>query len=439
MFLAGPTGPVPAPAHPPHPAQPARKQGRTRLVLTDVLQAAYGHLGDRAYPVDTRSVLHRLARCRSGDFGYMRLTCDGCRYGEWRPRGCGSRHCPSCGYQRTDDWVEARKLELLDTPYFQLVFTLPPLCYPLLKDNPEKLYALFFDAVRETLLELAEDPKHLGGTPQFFMALHTWNAALDFHVHIHVLIAAGAYHEPSDTWIPSKYPNFLFPTKILSALFRGKFLDKVNDLAKAGLLDFKRLENQALTAPGAWQDFLTSAYKTDFFTYEEKPAAGPVNVLQYLGHYLQRSGISNHRLLALERGTVKFRCKDRKRRRSKTGSYVRELPLNDFVDLYAQHILPKRFHRVRMAGLWAPSRKHLLPKVRDAILRTRMDSKGTNGEQTLPSLRAKPPPVMCPACGKHPLQLTFSLIVYEDGSRLIDHRQGRDPPPFPLPSATAPT
>jgi hypothetical protein len=403
-----------------------------------VLEAASGHLGDRSFPVNTRSVLHRLARCRSGAFGYLQLSCEGCGYEEWQPRGCGSRHCPSCGYQRTDDWVESRKAELLDCPYFQLVFTLPPLCYPLLKDNPEKLYAVFFDAVRETLLELAEDPKHLGGTPKFFMALHTWNAALEFHVHIHVLIAAGAYDESSDTWIPSKHPNFLFPVKVLSALFRGKFLARLDELGKTGLLDFSRLENQALNAAGAWQDFLSSAYRTDFFTYEEKPAAGPVNVLQYLGHYLQRTGISNHRLLAVDQGKVRFRCKDRKRRRSTSGSYVRELPLNDFVDLYAQHILPKRFRRVRMAGLWAPSRKHLLPKVREAILRARTEAK-TSEDKNKPSLRAKVAPVLCPACEKHPLVLTRTHIFYRDRTLVLDHRRARDPPPSTSPPASAPS
>jgi hypothetical protein len=416
-------------------------RGRSKLRLSDVLAAGLGHLGDPSYPPYTRSVLHRLARCKSGAFGYMQFACDGCGHVEWRPRGCGSRHCSSCGYQRTDEWVARCTTELLDTPYFQLVFTLPPLFYPLVKDNPEKLYSIFFDSVRETILELANDPKHLGGTPQFFMVLHTWNAALDFHVHIHVLLAAGAYDRESDTWIPSKHPNFLFPIKVLSALFRGKFLDKLNDLAKAGLLELRLLENQALTAPGAWQDFLSTAYRTDFFTYEENPAAGPLNVLQYLGHYLQRTGLSNHRLLSLEDGVVKFRCKDRKRRHSKTGSYVRALPLNDFIDLYAQHILPKGFRRLRMCGLWAPSQKKLLPKVRDAIVRGRAEGTVTTPEhEAMPSLRVCTSPTLCPACKKHPLTLTYSVIFHRSGSIVIDHRRARDPPPrSPPPPAPAPT
>lgn len=411
-------------AHPHPPSAPRR------LRLADVLTASKGHTSDRSFAPYTRTALRKLARCRSGYFGYNVLQCKGCGHEERRPRGCGLRHCPSCGRTRAEDWVRDRKLEMLDCPYYQLVFTLPPLFYPLVKENPELLYGLLLDTVRDVLLELAKDPRHLGGIPQFLLALHTWNGALDFHVHVHALMAAGAFDAANNTWIPSKHKKFLFSVKVLSKLFRGKFIAGLQRLADQGRLSLARPGNKALQEPGAWKDFRAKAYTTSFFTFVDKPAAGPDNVLEYLGHYLYRTGISNHRLVSLADGQVTFLCKDRKKRRSTTGSYTRTVPVNTFVDLYAQHILPKGFHRIRFGGLWAQGhKKRHLAAAREAV--TRWAATRPAPKKPAPRPARAPTSDTCPACKRHPLVLIVSVIPTKTSSILV-YAPVRGPPGQPI-------
>lgn len=407
-----------------------------RLNLADVLMAARSHLSDPSYPPFTRKALHKLALCRTGHFGHTVLACPGCGHEERRPRGCGLRHCPSCGHTRAEDWIKERKLEMLDCPYYQLVFTLPPHFYALARENPKQIYTLLLDAVRDTLVELARDPKHLGGIPQLLLALHTWNSALDLHLHVHALMAAGAYNPETKAWIPAKNKAFLFSIKVLSKLFRGKFLDELKRLNAAGRLAFEYPANQDLKTPAGWKAFLQKGYATPFFTYVEKPAAGPENVLEYLGHYLYRTGISNGRLVSLQDRQVTFACKDRKKRFSETGSYNRVLPLNDFVDLFAQHILPKGFHRVRFGGLWSGRHKKLLPEAKEAVARWSATRPAVKKPPERPQRVRKPD--LCPDCGRHELELQYIVLYDKFGVPIYRNAPARAPPESP-PAATSST
>lgn len=322
----------------------------------------------------------------------------------------------------------ARKLELLDCRYHQVVFTLPPLFYPLVKENPELLYRLVLDTVREVLEELAWDPKHLGGMPQFLLALHTWNGALDFHVHVHALMAAGAYQPDTDTWIPSKHGDFLFPIGVLSALFRGKFIAGLTRLEAAGRLQMRWPINEETANPAGWRLFLDKAWGTRFFTYVGKTAAGPDNVIEYLGHYLYQTGLSNARLVSLDDDQVTYRCKDRKKRHSTTGSFTRTVPLDAFVRLFAQHILPKGLHRIRFCGLWSHvQKKQHLARARAALLR-----QGHQRPPSPPYRRPVPPPrapETCPRCGVGTLVLGCTVVQTANQTLLIPALRPRPPPP----------
>lgn len=407
-----------------------------RLNLADVLQAAKSHLWDPSYAPYTRKALSKLALCQTGHFGCTVLACPGCGHEERRPRGCGLRHCPSCGHTRAEDWIKERKVEMLDCPYYQLVFTLPPHFQALARENPKQIYTLLLDAVRDTLVELARDPKHLGGIPQLLLALHTWNSRLDLHLHVHALMAAGAYNPDTKAWIPAKNKKFLFSIKVLSKLFRGKFLAGLQRLNRAGRLDFQYPANQALKTPAGWKAFLQEGYATPFFAYVDKPAAGPENVLEYLGHYLYRTGISNGRLVSLEDGQVTFACKDRKKRFSETGSYNRTVPLNDFVDLFAQHILPKGFHRVRFGGLWSGRHKKLLGEAKEAVARWRATRPVAVSKPLMRSPRLREPD-LCPGCGLHELQLEYIVLYSNSGIPIFRDAPARAPPPGPS-AATSP-
>jgi hypothetical protein len=392
----------------PQSGQPLQHQ---RLTLADILLQGRDHLANGPLSAHPRNVLAKMAICRSGAYGYAKLACPDatCGHEEWRPRGCGLRHCPTCGQTRAQAWVEDRKLDMLECPYYQLVFSLPPDLAPLARSNPARIYGLFFDAVRDTLVELAADPKHLGGIPQVLLALHTWNGRLDYFVHIHALMAAGAYDPDADRWIPAKNKDFLFPVKVLSVLVRGKFLDTLKKLWRIGALSLEHATVKHLADPTTWGRFVDQLYATDFYTFVTKAIDGPELVIEYLGHYLQRAGLSNGRLVSSKDGNVTFLCKDRKKKYSTTGFYPREMPINDFIDLYAMHILPRNFHRVRFVGLWSARHKKLTPQAREAVRRWAAEHPD-DAPKPIDYVPRPRKPELCPACGKHPLELKDSII-----------------------------
>ncbi len=419
-------------AHP-HASTPSPSPSPSaKLTLSDVLVQAKDHLAEGPLAFHTRAVLAKIALCRSGAYGYAKLGCAECGHEEWRPRGCGLRHCPTCGQTRAESWIEDRRLDTLDCPYFQLVFSLPPALYPLAQANPKQIYNLFFSAVRETLVELAQDPAHLGGLPQALLALHTWNGRLDYFLHLHAMMAGGAYDPVQDRWIPSRHPDFLFPIGVLSALVRGKFLAGLKRLYAHKLLKLDAPGVHHLKKSATWGCFLDQLYDTDFYTYAEKAVAGPDLLVEYLGQYLQRAGISNKRIVSLEDGQVTFLCKDRKKQYSSTGYYPRTMPVTEFVDLYAQHILPRGFHRVRFVGLWSGRHKKLLPAARVAVQRWR----DANPERApaLPTHTPKPrPPEPCPACQKGHLEHTDSVLFSADWRAFLWSGLPRGPPRQLLP------
>src|SRR5229473_7334673 len=198
--------------------------------------------------------------------------------------------------------------ELLDTNYFHVVFTVPHELNVLALENPRVFYDLLFTASAQTLLEIASDPKHLGAEIGVISILHTWGQNLLLHPHIHCAIPAGGLSPDHRCWIRPRYPFFL-PVKVLSRVFRGKFL--------AGL---KRLHSRnqlccngpavALADPQQFAKLIRRLHRHDWVVYAKPAFGGPMQVLRYLGRYTHRVAISNHRLLSFESERVTFRWKD---------------------------------------------------------------------------------------------------------------------------------
>ena len=65
-------------------------------------------------------------------------------------------------------WMDKRRAEVIDSPYFHVVFTLPHELNPLLYHNQKPLYGLLHRCSAETLLELSADKKYLGAPPELF-------------------------------------------------------------------------------------------------------------------------------------------------------------------------------------------------------------------------------------------------------------------------------
>ena len=130
-------------------------------------------------------------KCKTGELGYTKSYCESCGNILIHNSSCRNRNCPNCQAVNTEIWVDKRSAEVIDAPYFHVVFTLPHQLNPLIYCNQKLLYGLFHKCCAETLLELSKDRKYLGATPGIIQVLHTWNQELSYHVHMHCIISGG--------------------------------------------------------------------------------------------------------------------------------------------------------------------------------------------------------------------------------------------------------
>jgi hypothetical protein len=271
---------------------------------------------------------------RCGDCGYQRIAYDLCR----------NRNCPKCQGLARAQWLEDRQAELLDVPYFHVVFTVPTQIEVIAFQNQTAVYDILFRAAAETLRTIAADPKHLGAEIGFFGVLHTWGQNLLHHPHIHFLVPGGIAPN-GQSWIACR-PGFFLPVRVLSRMFRGLFLRYLEKAFTAGELNFFPGHRQ-LHEPAAFRHHLAPTWKADWVVYAKPPFAGPNQVLDYVGRYTHRVAISNNRLVAMDDGKVGFRWKDyRDDNRQKTMT----LEAGEFIRRFLIHVLPDGFHRIRYFG-----------------------------------------------------------------------------------------
>jgi hypothetical protein len=235
-------------------------------------------------------------------------------------------------------------LRVLPTPYFHLVFTLPESLRPLVHRNRRLLFDLLFEAVSRTLLALAIDPRHLGATPGITAILHTWTRDLSFHPHLHCVVTGGGLAPDGEQWICPRGSRFLLPVRVISALFRGKFMAGLVRLYQRGVLDLGG-NLEPLRDPERFQLLKDSLYGKRWVVYAKRPFAGPGQVFSYLGRYTHRVAISNRRILAVEKDAVRIRTR---------GERSVTLTPDEFLRRFVLHVLPKGFVKIRHYGLLAP-------------------------------------------------------------------------------------
>jgi Putative transposase/Transposase zinc-binding domain len=275
-------------------------------------------------------VMRDIEECRTdARGGHLDDVCDSCGYRRPSYNSCRNRHCPKCQSLAQAIWLEQRKERLLPTHYFHVVFTLCSELRPLALVNPELIFNLIFAAASETLLCLGSDAKWLGATLGLTAVLHTWTRDLRFHPHLHVIVTGGGLALDLRTWIKLKNGRYLFPVEVLSDLFRGKFLDKVDDAYKQGAL---RLHGPAahLADPAAWARLRDKLYRKKWVVYAKRPFGGVEQVFSYLGRYTHRVGISNQRIEHIDENGVRFRTKN--------GNKV-TLPPDEFIGRFLLHVL----------------------------------------------------------------------------------------------------
>ena len=299
-------------------------------------------------PVAEEYVLKALASCRSAALGAHRLACDHCGHNQVAYNSCRNRHCPKCQAGARGEWLEARRADLLPVGYFHVVFTLPASLAQLAWQNKRVMYEALFCASAETLQEIAADPKHLGAKIGFLAVLHTWGQNLLHHPHVHCVVPGGGLAADESRWVACR-ANFFLPVRVLSRVFRGKYLARLRQAYRRGELSFHGdLARHA--SPAAFEAWLKQSYLTDWVVYAKPPFGGAEQVLKYLARYTHRVAISNDRLLSMEGDQVTFRWKDYAR-----GQRWRTMTLaaTEFIRRFLLHVLPSGFMRIRHYGFLA--------------------------------------------------------------------------------------
>jgi len=314
--------------------------------LADIFRAHGGAYGadHRLSAVQCRA-MRAIAACRTALLGGHLEACDTCGEPRYTYHSCRNRHCPKCQTRAKERWLEARRRELLATPYFHVVFTLPHQLNALAQGNPRLIYRCLFDAAAQTLLEFGANPRWLGGQLGATLILHTWGQTLTQHIHVHALVTGGAL-TAAGQWRAAKR-GFLFPVKALSQVFRGKYVAALSRAFEHGQLHLAG-STEILSDPCQRQALLDELRAQPWIVYAKSPMAGPAQVLEYLSRYAHRVALSNERLLSMDEHRVRFRYKDYAR-----ASRIRVMSLQpqEFIRRFLVHVLPRHFVRIRHYGL----------------------------------------------------------------------------------------
>lgn len=283
-------------------------------------------------PSHQRALLD-ISTCRTPARGAHIARCQACEREHLYYHSCRNRSCPRCAVGATERWIEQRRAELLPVPYFHLVFTLPQALRPTLRRHHKALLPALMRAAAESLIALARDPRYVGGTVGVLAVLHTWSRTLTWHPHVHCLVPGVGVTAAGAICLARK--SFLVPVRALSDLFRARFVHH---------------------ARGAVQGLQISetVFAQRWVVFAKPTARQTDTVLRYLGRYVHRVAISNHRILGAGDGRVTFRYTDTRDHRSKTMT----LDADEFLRRFLQHVLPRGMHKIRYYGLLSPARRH---------------------------------------------------------------------------------
>jgi len=364
--------------------------------IQDIFQQ-YGNLfrEEHKLPKNIHKAMFAIENCRTSTLGGHLDSCDECGFSRISYNSCCNRNCPKCQTLAKERWIEARKDDLLNVKYFHVVFTIPHTLNPICFQNQKIMYNILFKAVSETLLELGADKKYLGARLGFSSILHTWSQTLLHHPHVHSIVPGGGLSS-CNKWINSK-KDFFIPIKVLSRVFRGKFLYYLSQAYNKNLLKFYGSQ-EYLGNDSNFQDFLTPHYQKNWNVCCKPPFNNPDNVIKYLARYANRVGISNNRIVKLENGNVTFKWRDYS---DENKEKLMTVTAHEFIRRFLIHVLPDRFTKIRHCGLLSSRNKkarlklckkltntHTNPKPKEKISFIQLFKKLTGKDFSI-----------CPCCG----------------------------------------
>lgn len=285
-----------------------------------------------------------ILRCKTAGMGYNLSQCSECGYTHIHYNSCRDRNCPSCQAVNKEVWVDQRRSEVIDSPYFHVVFTLPHELNALIYCNQKLLYGLLHRCCAETLLELSGDKKYLGATPGIIQVLHTWSQDLSYHVHMHCIISGGGLTR--DLKIRTSGKKFFIPVYVLRDKFKGKYLYHLDHLHRNGKLAFSSA-CEHLKYSYEWNTFRDSLYRKDWCPFIKETFNGFGNAIEYLGRYTHKIAISNSRIIRVTENKTTFSA-----RALRPGEPRRTITLanTEFIRRYLMHVLPSGFQKIRYYG-----------------------------------------------------------------------------------------
>jgi hypothetical protein len=321
-------------------------------------------------PKTHRKAIDAIMACRTDACGIALYQCESCAESHPLYRSCGNRHCPTCQHHKTRQWLEKQIQRQLPGHHFLITFTVPEKLRPFMRKNQRVAYSALFKTSSDSIKKLAPDQHYIGADlPGFFGVLHTWGRTLQYHPHIHYVVAGGALSSSDGRWHPST-TDFYLPVQALAKIFRAKFRD---EMINAGL--FEQIPSEV--------------WHIDWNVNSQAVPSSQA-CLKYLAPYVFKVAISNSRIVNVQDRTVLIRYRKPHSDRSR----ILALEVMEFIRRFLQHVLPTGFMKVRYYGFMNPNCKLPLDHIRSLIETTR----GFNSD--LPKSAPKPRlPITCPSCG----------------------------------------
>jgi hypothetical protein len=402
--------------------------------------------------------LHAIEVCRTTALGAHIDQCDECGHFEISYNSCRNRHCPKCRASQRAAWVDARELELLPIQYFHVVFTLPDLLHPLARYHSAEVYAALMRAAAETLQTFAR--KQWDADLGIVAVLHTWGQTMNLHPHVHCIVTGGGLKRDGSGFVPAP-KNFLFPHRALRRVFRAVFLKHLEafraerrasegrpfNLDEASAREARRLDlgPDAYRAPdepdldddAAWKSLMQQLHQQDWVVHIEAPFADPEPLIRYLGRYVNRIAIANHRIEAIDGGRVTFRYRDNRIKDPHAPEAEKRMTLSgaDFIHRFLQHVLPPSFHRIRYYGLLGGSRRRQnLTRCRECLGLADPETPYIPDMDAFLAKQARDPS-LCPVCGKGHLHNILHVFSFQAPPAPFNAPPPSRAPPLPAPAA----
>ncbi len=376
----------------------ARGRARPKHEVAEVIRQFEAEYSQQyRYSSPRGSAMRHILQCRTAALGGQVRGCQACGKVEIAYNSCKDRHCPKCGAYDKAQWLEAQKVWVLPIAYYQVVFTIDHVFNPLVWANKKKLNDLLLRTAAALLKAYGQ--RYLGGELGFTLVLHTWGQQMQRHPHVHAMVTGGALVEADGVYRwQAAGPTYLFPAEEFSAAFRAAFCEGIRQLWQQGKLNLGR--NQAIDV----EQLLLAGENQKWEVYIQTPRGKPGDLLDYLGRYVYKTALSNHRIIAVGPEQVRFKYYD-----NRDDGKLKEMELAgvEFLRRFLDHVLPKRFQRIRHYGLHHSSQRKKLALVRRLLgLAVELPTvQKLNLVEWLREILGKAEPFRCPYCGQGLLEV----------------------------------